>query len=73
MITTAKEIHLTGVWMYDFDFYVTDVGVCVNYEVRDDDTVLGVFTCPHHFEPETFTACCGYEYAEFCCEYVDEV
>ena len=47
--------------------YFADVSVCVNYELKDDDTFVGVFTCPMPLEPSTFTQCCGQQYAEYCC------
>lgn len=42
--------------------------MCVNYDANENGTVMGVFTCPLEFEPNKFVACCGEEYAEFCCE-----
>ena len=45
-----------------------DVNVCVNYEANDNETTMGIFTCPLDFEPQDFTACCGESYAEYCCK-----
>ena len=46
--------------------------VCVNYDVNVNGTYLGVFTCPmpglsSREAVKEFTACCGKEFAEFCC------
>ncbi|KAK2173513.1 hypothetical protein NP493_870g02037 [Ridgeia piscesae] len=44
-----------------------ETGVCVNYEVRRNETRLGLFRCPMPFEPAELQSCCGENYAEFCC------
>ena len=46
---------------------VVDMAVCVNYEANENGTVMGAFVCPLPFEPDEFTQCCGYRYAEYCC------
>jgi len=54
------------------DSFKSEQDVCVNYEAYGtpgNNSVLGVFVCPLlPNEPGSFTACCGDDYAEFCCE-----
>ena len=47
--------------------FFTDRGVCLNFAAGDNGSYLGAFSCPLPFEPEEFTACCGFDNVEFCC------
>ncbi|KAI0228744.1 hypothetical protein LSAT2_020800 [Lamellibrachia satsuma] len=61
------SLYSTFVGTRRFDNINNDSDVCMNYEVRWNDTTLGLFLCPMPFEPPELRSCCGERYAEFCC------